>query len=338
MGVDYYEILKVGRNASEDDLKKAYKRLAMRWHPDKNPDSKAEAEAKFKQISEAFEVLTDAQKRTIYDQYGEEGLKEFPSSENGGRASRGGRSFNTRNAEDLFSEVFGKMNLNPGMRSASFNSRPKSGRAFAHDGLFGTEPLHGSPKSEGTSQGSRKAPPIENKLPCTLEEFYNGSIRKMKISRNVITMGKMATVEEVLTINIKPGWKKGTKVTFPEKGNEQAGLVPADLIFVIDEKPHEVFKREGNDLITTQKLTLAEALTGCILSIPLLNLKTLSVPCTEIVYPGYEKVIPNEGMPIAKEPGKKGNLRIKFDVKFPTQLSTEQRVSIKKVLNGGGSP
>lgn len=149
---------------------------------------------------------------------------------------------------------------------------------------------------------------------------------------------KMTTVEEVLTINIKPGWKKGTKVTFPEKGNEQAGVIPADLIFVVDEKPHEVFKRDGNDLLTTQKVTLAEALTGCVISIPLLNAKTLTIPCTEIIYPGYEKVIPSEGMPIAKEPGKKGNLRVKFDVKFPTQLSAEQRLSIKKVLTGGGSP
>eukprot|EP00250_Pteridium_aquilinum_P018622 c24144_g4_i1 orf=2-361(-) len=120
MGVDYYEILKVGRNASEDDLKKAYKRLAMRWHPDKNPDTKDEAEAKFKKISEAYEVLSDAPKRAIYDQYGEEGLKEIPNSESGedvGRETRGGQQFNARTAEDLFSEVFGKMNFNQGMKS-----------------------------------------------------------------------------------------------------------------------------------------------------------------------------------------------------------------------------
>lgn len=339
--MDYYEILKVGHNASEDDVKKAYKRLAMRWHPDKNPDAKNEAEAKFKQISEAFEVLSDPQKRQIYDQYGEEGLKEIPPESGGGteRANGGGQRFSARSAEDLFSEVFGKMSFNPGMRSASFNSRPKTGRSSMHDGLFGTETLQGSPKHEGTSHGLRKAPPIENKLPCTLEEFYNGSIRKMKISRNILgTGGKMETVEEVLTINIKPGWKKGTKVTFPEKGNEQVGTIAADLIFVIDEKPHEVFKRDGNDLLTTQKVTLAEALSGCVVSVLLLNAKTLTIPCSEIIYPGYEKVMLSEGMPVTKEPGKKGNLRVKFDVKFPTQLSAEQRSCIKKVLTNGDSP
>lgn len=81
------------------------------------------------------------------------------------------------------------MNLNPGMRSASFNSRPKTGRSSAHEGFFGADPLQASPKHEGTSHGLRKAPPIENKLPCTLEEFYNGSIRKMKISRNILGTG-----------------------------------------------------------------------------------------------------------------------------------------------------
>lgn len=337
--MDYYEILKVGRNASEDELKKAYKRLAMRWHPDKNPDSKKEAEAKFKRISEAYEVLSDVQKRAIYDQFGEEGLKEIPPSEAGGAAgyaNSGGQKFNPRNAEDIFSEVFGKVNLFSSMKSASFNSRPSSGRSSVHDGMFRTDSLHGNHNNEGTSNGLRKASPIENKLPCTLEELYNGSIRKMKISRNIVGAGgKTATVEEVLTINIKPGWKKGTKVTFPEKGNEQLGVIPADVIFIIDERLHDVFKRDGNDLVMTHKITLAEALSGCIISIPLLNAKTLTIPCTEVIYPGYEKVISNEGMPVAKEQGKKGNLRIKFDIKFPTRLSTEQRSSIKKVLTGG---
>lgn len=147
----------------------------------------------------------------------------------------------------------------------------------------------------------------------------------------------LTTVEEFLTINIKPGWKKGTKITFPDKGNEQPGVIPADLIFVIDEKPHEIFKRDGSDLVMVQNISLAEALGGSTISITSLNGKKLSVPLTEVIYPGYEKVIPKEGMPIAKEHGKKGNLRIKFDIKFPTRLSADQRSSIKKILNEGVS-
>ncbi|MCH92029.1 DnaJ-like subfamily B member 4-like, partial [Trifolium medium] len=87
MGVDYYEVLNVGRNATDDDPKKAYRKLTMRWHPDENPTDKKEAEAKFKKISEAYEVLSDPHKRTTYDQHGEEGLKDMPApgtSGNGG--------------------------------------------------------------------------------------------------------------------------------------------------------------------------------------------------------------------------------------------------------------
>lgn len=340
MGVDYYNVLKVDRNASADDLKKSYRRLAMRWHPDKNPDNKKEAEAKFKQISEAYEVLSDVQKRAVYDRYGEEGLKEMPSPEAGSAAHSNGRSqssfrFNPRNAEDIFSEVFGASNPFPGMNGTPFGNGSKNGRSPFRDGTFGRDTVYRNP-NEGSSSGLRKASPIENKLPCTLEELYNGSVRKMKISRNISgSGGKTMNVEEVLTIKVKPGWKTGTKITFPEKGNEQPGVIPADVIFVIDEKQHELFKRDGNDLLVVQKVTLADALSGYTLSIPLLNGKTLTVPCTEVIYPGYEKVVPNEGMPIAKEKGKKGDLKVKFDVKFPTRLSTEQRTSIKKILTGG---
>ncbi|KAI5057712.1 hypothetical protein GOP47_0027727 [Adiantum capillus-veneris] len=331
MGADYYSVLKVGRNASEDDLKRAYRKLAMKWHPDKNLTNKKEAESKFKKISEAYEVLSDPHKRSIYDQYGEEGLKDMPVDTSAGgytdRNSSSSYKFNPKNAQDVFSEFFGDFNPFGTPNGPSF-MRSKSARSPFRDGSF---------SNEGTSSVPRKAQPVESKLPCTMEELYNGAVRKMKISRNVLGAGgKAMTVEEVLTINIKPGWKKGTKITFPEKGNEQPGVVPADLIFVIDEKPHEVFKRDANDLIIVQKILLAEALGGSTISVPLLNGRMLSVPLTEVIYPGYEKVIPKEGMPIAKEHNKKGNLRIKFDIKFPTRLSADQRSSLKRILNENG--
>eukprot|EP00249_Psilotum_nudum_P016829 c26001_g3_i1 orf=727-1314(+) len=191
MGVDYYNVLKVGRNVSEDDLKKAYRKLAMRWHPDKNPNNKKEAETKFKEVSEAYEVLSDPQKRAIYDQYGEDGLKgQVPPSWSGagGFANGDGRSgykFNPRNADDIFAEFFGGSNPFSGLNGSAFGS--KSGRAPFGDGVFGTKNSF-KPSHEGatTSSGPRKAAPIENKLPCTLEELYSGSHRKMKISRNVM--------------------------------------------------------------------------------------------------------------------------------------------------------
>ncbi|XP_047962323.1 dnaJ homolog subfamily B member 1-like [Salvia hispanica] len=309
MGVDYYNILKVSRTATEEDLKKSYKRLAMKWHPDKNAVNTKEAEAKFKQISEAYDVLSDSQKRQIYDLYGEEGLKSGlyppPSSKDRDSGYGGGGAgfkFSPRDAEDIFEEFFGGMD---------------GGRSGAGGG--GGE--------------LKKAAVMESKLACSLEDLYKGSKRKMKISRIVLDgSGKPATVEEVLSIHIKPGWKKGTKITFPEKGNHEAGAAPGDLIFIVDEKPHQVFKRDGNDLIINQKISLLDALTGKTLKISTLDGRDLTVTVSDIVKPGYEMMIQNEGMPISKEPGKRGDLRIKFDIKFPSRLTSDQKSDLRRVL------
>lgn len=139
-------------------------------------------------------------------------------------------------------------------------------------------------------------------------------------------------MEEILTINVKPGWKKGTKITFPEKGNEQPNVTPADLVFIIDEKPHGVFTRDGNDLIVTQKISLAEALTGYTVNLTTLDGRNLTIPINNVIHPDYEEVVPREGMPLPKDPTKKGNLRIKFNIKFPTRLSSDQKAGVKKLL------
>ncbi|XP_004302588.1 PREDICTED: dnaJ homolog subfamily B member 13 [Fragaria vesca subsp. vesca] len=340
MGVDYYKVLQVERNAKDDDLKKAYRKLAMKWHPDKNPNNKKAAEAKFKQISEAYDVLSDPQKRAVYDQYGEEGLKAGappPDSGFSSGAHDGGPTmfrFNTRNPDDIFSEFFGFSGFGQGMpdMSRAGGSRP-GGSAFQRS-MFG-EDIFSQFRGAGEPSASapRKAQPIERTLPCTLEDLYKGTTKKMKISRDVAdSSGRSTTVEEILTIEIKPGWKKGTKITFPEKGNEQRGVIPADLVFIIDEKPHTLFKRDGNDLIVTQKISLAEALTGHTAQLTTLDGRSLTVTINSIISPTYEEVVKGEGMPIPKEPSKRGNLRVKFNIKFPTKLTSEQKAGIKKLL------
>ncbi|KAL5571101.1 hypothetical protein UlMin_020698 [Ulmus minor] len=349
MGVDYYKILQVDRSAKDDDLKKAYRKLAMKWHPDKNPNNKKEAEAKFKQISEAYDVLSDPQKRVIYDQYGEEGLKgQVPPPDAGGpggstffSAGDGPTSFrfNPRNADDIFAEFFGFSSPFGGGFGGGGGPGGMRGGRFP-SGMF-REDLFGSFGEGGSGAGAaslnhgafRKAGPIEKRLPCSLEELYNGTTKKMKISREIADVsGKTRQVEEILTIDIKPGWKKGTKITFPEKGNEQPYVVPADLVFIIDEKPHGVFSRDGNDLVLLQKISLAEALTGYTVYITTLDGRNLTIPINNVIQPSYEEIVPKEGMPIPKEPTKKGNLRIKFNIKFPSRLTSEQKAGIKKLL------
>ena len=144
----------------------------------------------------------------------------------------------------------------------------------------------------------------------------------------------MRVVEEILPIEIKPGWKKGTKLTFPKKGNEEPGIIPADIIFVVEEKPHPLYKRDGNDLLVNQEITLLEALTGKTLDLTTLDGRSLMIPLTDIINPEHEIVVPNEGMPISKEPGKKGNLRLKLNVSYPSKLTAEQKSELKRVLDG----
>ncbi|EES19943.1 hypothetical protein BDA96_09G244700 [Sorghum bicolor] len=360
MGLDYYKILGVDKGATDDDLKKAYRKLAMKWHPDKNPNNKKEAENKFKQISEAYEVLSDPQKRAVYDQYGEEGLKGQVPPPGAGGAGPGGATFfstggdgpnvfrfNPRNAEDIFAEFFGGSSPFGGMGGGGMGGSGMGGgmpgmrtggtrfsSSIFGDDIFGSA-FGGGPDGYGMHTGGRpvKAPAIERKLPCSLEELYKGTTKKMKISREIAdASGKTIPVEEILTIDVKPGWKKGTKITFPEKGNETPNTIPADLVFIIDEKPHPVFTRDGNDLVVTQKIPLAEALTGYTAHVTTLDGRSLTVPISSVIHPGYEEVVRGEGMPIPKDPSRKGNLRIKFDIKFPARLTSDQKAGVKRLL------
>ncbi|KAL3819053.1 hypothetical protein ACJIZ3_004958 [Penstemon smallii] len=329
MGVDYYNVLNVEKGATEDDLKKAYRKLAMKWHPDKNPNNKSEAEAQFKQISEAYEVLSDPQKRQIYDQYGEEGLSSPGAAENQ-------NGFNPRNAEDIFAEFFGSSPFGFGSSGAGRSMRFSSdGGGATFGGFGGTDNMFRNYSDGAGINTPKKPPPVESKLSCSLEDLYTGSTRKMKISRQVVDAnGRLSPESEILTIDIKPGWKKGTKITFQDKGNEQPNQLPADLVFVIDEKPHSTYKRDGNDLIMNYHVTLAEAIGGTTVNFTTLDKRDLSIPVQDIVSPGYELVVSREGMPIAKEPGNRGDLKIRFEVKFPTKLTSDQRTALKRALGG----
>jgi len=109
-------------------------------------------------------------------------------------------------------------------------------------------------------------------------------------------------------------------------------MKPADIVFIIDEKPHDIFTRDGNDLVMTEKISLVEALTGYTARVTTLDGRSLSLPINSIIHPNHEEVIPGEGMPIPKDPTKKGNLRIKFNIKFPSRLTSDQKTGIKRLL------
>ncbi|EPS69253.1 hypothetical protein M569_05511 [Genlisea aurea] len=180
----------------------------------------------------------------------------------------------------------------------------------------------------------RKPQPIEKKLECSLEELCNGCIKKIKITRDSISSsGLLVQEDEILMIKVKPGWKRGTKITFEGKGDERPGALPADIIFSIEEKQHPLFKREGDDLELGVEVPLVQALTGCTVPVPLLGGGEITLSIDDIIYPGYEKTIPGEGMPKPKE-GRRGDLRLKFLVDFQTELRDEQRQEVVRILEG----
>ncbi|KAB2620400.1 hypothetical protein D8674_039343 [Pyrus ussuriensis x Pyrus communis] len=182
---------------------------------------------------------------------------------------------------------------------------------------------------------ARKKPrPIEKKLAFTLEELCHGCVKKIKITRDVINnTGIIVQEEETLKINVQPGWRKGTKITFEAKGDEKPGYLPADILFLIDEKRHHLFKRSGrDDLEIAVEIPLADALGGCSFPVPLLGGDKMTLSFDDIIYHGYVKVIPGQGMPKLKDPTARGDLRITCLVKFPTHVSDEKRAEAVEIL------
>ncbi|XP_065880400.1 uncharacterized protein [Euphorbia lathyris] len=188
------------------------------------------------------------------------------------------------------------------------------------------------------STGLIKPAPLHKSLDCTLEELSFGCTKKIKVTRDVLTnTGQIIQEEEMLTINVKPGWKKGTKVTFEGMGNERPGSLPADITFIIAEKKHSLFRREGDNLELTIEIPLIKALTASEISIPLLGGNNFSLMFDDIIiYPGYHKLIQGQGMPNTKDHGKRGDLRVNFLVEFPSELTEDQRLDLVSILEDSG--
>lgn len=316
----------------------SYRKLALKWHPDRNQSNKDEAEKKFKEIGEAYEILTDKQKRAVYDQYGEEGLKAGTPDTSGASFS-GSSNMPFHDPRDIFAQFFGTNNPFAAFGGDDDSGLPGGFRMFM-GGPGGMGGIHmGGMNGMGSSaasgrRGPTKAEAIRRPLQCTLEELYTGTTKKIKITRQRLNPdGKTTHPEEkILEINIKAGWKKGTTITFEGEGDEAPGIIPADIQFIIGERDNDRFVRDGNNLIHTVRIPLSDALCGTTLSLKTLDDRVLSIPISEVVSPGYYKTIKNEGMPISKEPGKKGDLVLKFNIIFPSYISDSKKTQLRSLL------
>ena len=170
---------------------------------------------------------------------------------------------------------------------------------------------------------------VTRKLACSLEELYMGTVKRLKVTRRRLDG---SSEEKILTINVKPGWKSGTRITFNGEGDELAPGQFQKIVFVLEEKQHAVFVRDGDNLNVTLDITLADALTGVSGSISTLDGRALPVKTDTIVQPDTTLRIPGEGMPISKAPGQKGDLVVKFNVRFPRSLTPAQKQQIRSTL------
>ncbi|EOR01490.1 hypothetical protein E3P92_00485 [Wallemia ichthyophaga] len=374
MGADYYKLLGVDKSASEDEIKKAYKKAALKYHPDRNKGSDEAAE-KFKQASEAAEVLTDSNKRTIYDQYGEEGLKggggpspgagfegfgdaggafpggSFNFSSSGGRPG----GFQASDPMDIFEMLFGGkggmgggMGGMGGMGSGFGSSMDDDFGGFSSfggmpGGMGGGGMGGGMPGMGGSTRSTRsKAPPKDEgpsewtkNVPISLEDLYAGVHKKLKIQRKHLS-GR--SEDKILEFSVKPGWKAGTKIRFNTSGNEVSQGKFQDIVFVVEEKPHSTFKRDGDDVEVHQKVSLVDAMCGTgskTFKIRHLDGRLIEInPPSGIIQPGSVTKKYGEGMPISKKDAakKKGDLRVVWDVELPKTLNQQQKDSIRNTL------
>merc|ERR1712059_241195 len=197
-------------------------------------------------------------------------------------------------------------------------------------------------RPHGPGGQKRKQPPqktqdptIEKEVFVSLEDLLLGVEKKMKISRKVYSEdGSLTNEDKVLKIDVKPGWKSGTKVTFAKEGDKIPGKIPADIAFIIRDKPHPIFSRDGSNIKYTYKVPLREALCGTVVQVPTLEGKKIGINCTgEVVKPTTTKILQGYGMPYPKDPTRKGNIIVNFEVLFPEQISQSSKDIIYDVLS-----
>ncbi|XP_010611751.1 dnaJ homolog subfamily B member 1 [Fukomys damarensis] len=233
--------------------------------------------------------------------------------------------FGGRNPFDTF---FGQRNGEEGMDIDD----PFSGFPMGMGGFTNVNFSRSRPAQEPARK--KQDPPVTHDLRVSLEEIYSGCTKKMKISHKRLNPdGKSIRNEDkILTIEVKKGWKEGTKITFPKEGDQTSNNIPADIVFVLKDKPHNIFKRDGSDVIYPARISLREALCGCTVNVPTLDGRTIPVVFKDVIRPGMRRKVPGEGLPLPKTPEKRGDLVIEFEVTFPERIPQTSRTILEQVL------
>ncbi|XP_073819884.1 dnaJ homolog subfamily B member 13 [Musca autumnalis] len=334
--IDYYNVLDVPRNATKEDILKNYRKLATKLFPfrdvDHTPKNYKNTSShmtglplgrQWEYINMACDILGDDLRRSIYDRFGESGLLNgtyltdgyFPPYQYHG------------NHMKVYHNVFGSYSPFSQIIDAIASPLP---------------PLHGN-KLNGIANKT-KDPPIFKRIPIELEDVYNGCVKLMHVWREDFVDENCLRTEKrrkTLTLNIPPGVTAGTSFCFKEEGDRGPTKIPADIIFVVEDVPHILFKRaKQHDIVYVLNISLCQALTGFQFNVKTLDKRDLNISISEVVYPGFVKIIPGEGLPKCTSIGisdadatdvkRCGDLIIEFRIIFPEYLSKDMKELTRK--------
>jgi curved DNA-binding protein len=298
MAKDYYRVLGVDRNASEADIKKAYRTLAKQFHPDANPDNPS-AETRFKEVNEAYEVLSDKEKRAQYDQFGAnwEQYQGFQGAAGGQYAQQ----VRVEDLSDLFGNIFGGFGGRPRERGNPYEASGFGGAAFRQRGQDYEQPVT-----------------------ITLKEAHDGAQR-------VVNIGG-----EELTLRIPAGADNGTKVRLAGKGGPGAsGGENGDLFLVVSVQPHPQFERDGDDLVVDVTIDIFTAMLGGDVQVPTLG-RPVKMKIPAGTGSGRRLRLAGKGMPVMRKQGAHGDLYARVQISVPEDLTSEQLRLVERLRESLG--
>ena len=304
--MSHYEVLGVSSDASEQEIRKAYRSLSLKYHPDKNSDE--DATKRFHEISTANDILSDPEKRSQYDFELKHGSNQgFPGQ---GFPGFPGQGFPFGGPmDDIFKMMFEGKDANV---------------QFFHSG--------NGPVFMRRQNTVQKPQPVMAELVITLEQAFSGAEVTVDFERIVVVSGTKTLENDQIKFPVPVGIQEGETIMVPEKGHITNPFIKGDLQIKVKYAPHPMFTRRGNDLVCLKHISLKESLCGFLLELDHLNGKKLRLNHSnvQVIKPGDQKIINSYGM--VSRSGVTGNLVIEFVIDFPESLTEEQKTKFSEIL------
>ena len=322
---DYYKTLEISKDATADEIKRAFRKLSIKYHPDKNPGDQVSAQ-KFLDVNKAHEVLIDKEKRQIYDLYGEEGLQQGNNPWQNSNLPRGpnARADIWVTLEELYNGAEKEMSI--------------------HRNIICTQ-CRGTGAKDGKTNKCKSC----GGKGVRLQQIQVGLGFNMQMQVTCDKCGgkgqthasncphcsgnKVIPNSKKLKVDVERGMADGKEIVFAKESEQSPDFIPGDVIFTMKTQGHRYFTRVGDNLYTTLPIDLKDSLTGFKKRIKHLDDHYTEIESREVVQPNQIKIIHEEGMPIHNEPSSFGDLHVKFELKLPKKLSAKDKEILAKIFN-----